>query len=158
MKTSSRGFTLIELLVVVAIIGMLSSVIIGSLGTARNKAKDAAIKAGVTQFAALLELQKNDTGSYATLQPTWLRTTAECNAAFGSSGYVTQARAICLKMISDTGPNGMYVSNTVSLVNNWSIMVYLPGRNTTYCAGSSGARSYTAAWGNWTGAGCYTTP
>jgi len=50
IKNLKRGFTPIELLVVVANIGILSSVVLASLNSARNKAKIATTKAQLKQF------------------------------------------------------------------------------------------------------------
>jgi len=59
-----RGFTLIELLVVIAIIGILSSVVLASLGTAREKARDARRVSEIKQIQLALELYYDSTGSY----------------------------------------------------------------------------------------------
>lgn len=48
LTNKRRGFTLIELLVVVSIIGILALVILLSLNSARNKAKDASFKTTIS--------------------------------------------------------------------------------------------------------------
>jgi prepilin-type N-terminal cleavage/methylation domain-containing protein len=65
-KFSQRGFTLIELLVVIAIIGILSSVVLASLSTARSKGKDAAVKSSMNSMKAQAELSLNSSGAYPT--------------------------------------------------------------------------------------------
>jgi prepilin-type N-terminal cleavage/methylation domain-containing protein len=55
-KNTKKGFTLIELLVVIAIIGILSSVVLASLNTARSKGVDASVKSNLSGARAEAEL------------------------------------------------------------------------------------------------------
>lgn len=62
----NKGFTLIELLVVIAIIGILSSVVLASLNTARNKGTDAAIKSQLAAIRPQAEIYYDTNSGYTT--------------------------------------------------------------------------------------------
>lgn len=59
-----KGFTLVELLVVIAIIGLLSTLAVVALNSARAKARDAKRVADVKQMQTALELYFNDQNAY----------------------------------------------------------------------------------------------
>lgn len=63
-STLKRGFTLIELLVVIAIIGILASVVLASLNSARDKGTDAANKSNLNNMRAQAEILYDDNGDY----------------------------------------------------------------------------------------------
>jgi len=73
-QKQSRGFTLIELLVVIAIIGMLSSIVLASLNTARTKARDISRIAQLGAIRNALELYNLDRGHYPQSDCGW-----DCN-------------------------------------------------------------------------------
>jgi len=66
MITNKKGFTLIELLVVIAVIGMLSSIVLVSLGPAREKARDARRKADIRQITTAMQMCYDDSACGAT--------------------------------------------------------------------------------------------
>lgn len=62
--SNKKGFTLIELLVVIAIIGMLSSIVLASLNSARLKARDARRKADLHSLELAIQLYYDSVGAF----------------------------------------------------------------------------------------------
>jgi len=73
---SKKGFTLIELLVVIAIIGVLASIVLASLNTARRKGRDVRRVADLGQIRLALELYFDTARAYPTASATCDATTS----------------------------------------------------------------------------------
>jgi prepilin-type N-terminal cleavage/methylation domain-containing protein len=65
-SSTKKAFTLIELLVVIAIIGLLAAIVLTSLNTAREKARDAKKGVMAKQWITALALNYDTTGTYPT--------------------------------------------------------------------------------------------
>lgn len=66
---TNQGFTLIELLVVISIIGLLSTIVLTSLNSARAKTRDAKRLSDMEQIQLALELYYADHGRYPEENP-----------------------------------------------------------------------------------------
>lgn len=96
MKISSKnkGFTLIELLVVVAIIGLLASVVLASLNSARGKARDAKRLSDLEQIRTALAMYYNDhNGTYPPAYPASWSGISAAGCGWGYNGTTSGATA-----------------------------------------------------------------
>lgn len=131
-----KGFTLIELLVVIAIIGLLSSVVLASLSTARAKAKDASIKSEFAQIRSQAELYYDGAGAQ-TYAP---GPAATCTTGVNADAQVAALRA---KIESDNGTGNVTCNVTT---NAYAMQSPLASDATRFfCIDSSGAAKETAA-------------
>jgi prepilin-type N-terminal cleavage/methylation domain-containing protein len=161
MRTTIRGFTLLELLVVVAIIGFLTTMVLGSLQAARLKAIDAKIQEQVLALRQVMQLEYGDKGTYSAFKVVtgsasgWRNTAAACAASnFPASAYATRVSEICTEIVRLAGPgcgssclyfynvaipglppgNGLGQNNPPDVI---SIEAYLPGETFEALAGGS---------------------
>lgn len=123
----SKGFTLIELLVVIAIIGILSSIVLASLNTARQRGSDAAIKGALSGLRAEVELEA-DGGAYDDIDGAGSGTDGVCDTVGDSSGTFATS-------ITDNGGSNYECHDTAS---GWAAEAELAKGTTYFCVDSSG--------------------
>jgi Tfp pilus assembly protein PilE len=130
---------LIELLVVIAIIGILSSVVLASLTTARSKGNDAAITSELSNMRAQAELfYSNNNNSYGsttaanTLGATCVTQTLNL---FGSTSVTGSLKTLFEDVIKKAGPGKTWCS--VSATGDaWAVSASTSAGN--WCVDSTG--------------------
>lgn len=71
IKKSIKAFTLIELLVVISLIGVLSTLLIANLNSARERSRDVQRKSDLRNIQTALRLYYNDYGAYPETFALW---------------------------------------------------------------------------------------
>jgi len=141
----SRGFTLIELLVVIAIIGILSSIVLASLNTARIKGRDAARISNVKSLETAMELYYNDNNGYPTSNGTSNGDVLLSDAALVGKlvpKYIASMPAI---LVADG--DHYYANGATSGVqpNGYDMLIYVEATN-SYCRAGT-LPGNTGDWG-----------
>ena len=135
MKKLQKGFTLIELLVVIAIIGILSSVVLASLTSARSKGTDAAIQSAMSNMRAQAELLYANANSYG---PDLAITTCPTS---GHSIFATTTTGGLKNLVADVEAKNGTAANTfcVSEDNPAAWAVIASTTSGSWCVDSTGA-------------------
>jgi type IV pilus assembly protein PilA len=133
---NNKGFTLIELLVVIAIIGILSSIVIASLNSARSRGKDAAIRSQMAQLRTQAEIFFDaNGGSFGTASST----SDNCStfSAAGSVFATTSIQAQLVQIAGNDAPNSKLACIATPFA--WAMSISgLSGNTASLCIDNSG--------------------
>ncbi len=140
----TKGFTLIELLVVIAIIGILSSVVLASLNTARAKGSDAAIKSNLANIRAQAEIIYDGSGCYGDgdAGDTVCAAFAEGTCTFATANALFRNAVIAGQIQSAATASGAAANAVCSAEASgtaWGVAVTLKEAGQSWCVDSSGA-------------------
>ncbi len=133
MKKYNKGFTLIELLVVIAIIGILSSVVLASLTSARIKAADAAIKSDVSSVMKQAEIYSGNNGNnYGVFSQ------ATCPTVTGGGTNLFQNDSTMVGILNHAVVQGSHGSSCSSSDSAFAVAVGLKTTGQSWCGDSTG--------------------
>lgn len=104
IKNRISGFTLIELLVVIAIIGVLASIVLASLNSARRKSRDARRITDIKQIQLALELYFDGQSP-----PQYPLATAACDATANARGLEVLAAGGYIPQVPRDPQGGCYL-------------------------------------------------
>lgn len=121
---NKKGFTLIELLIVVAIIGLLSTLAVVALGSARVKARDSKRLADLKQLQTALELYYTDQNAYPPGSSIALGTTNY--ACLNATGFTTTGCTSPYMGAVPTDPQGGTYTYTAA-TSSYSVTATLEG-------------------------------